>query len=587
MLKFGNKEFRNLEEQVLKNQEDISRVQAGVLIDRKIYNSELPFYTTEENVGKYYLVSGNNGTYQLYIITKDSSNNIEATYLSHWPLAIEGPRGPQGEKGPKGDSIIGPRGYKGDQGAPGRGLDSLSGIDALLYEATYGQHEDMMTMDTSADVQFGVESQTIDLKLKYKVPTDFYTQDRTTELIAASKQEAINTANTAITVAVGEVSESVDNTLNTFKTDLTTEIRQEVNTSITQCEDQVNQAVQQVNTTNTNLNNRMDTLEGDINTALTNVETLSGEVNATVTDLNQKAESGYFDGDPGPQGPQGEAGNGIANITFLTSSGEGNTYRIEMTDGTNYDFTAPRGGTGVPGEQGEPGPTGPQGPTGEQGPAGPQGEQGPQGPTGEPGPAGKGIVSVTKTSTVGPTDTYTITYTDGTTSTFDVTNGSNDSTLYASYTTIGGNKIFAIDDSLLKENAFYNIVCTINPTDWNALTDTDTIYINGTNAAHTTITRSILMIGGLFPIVGINTGVKTNWEYYKLPSPIMATQFQFKVSGYLYVSNGNTFLLLDSTRTKTLSDTSYDLMASKDIKASIEAYINENIIPRIEALENK
>ena len=528
MLKFGNKEFRNLEEQVLKNQEDITRVQAGVLIDRKIYSSELPFYTTEDNVGKYYLVHGNNGTYQLYIITKDSSNNIEATYLSPWPLAIEGPRGPQGEKGLKGDSIIGPRGYKGDQGAPGRGLDSLSGIDALPYEATYGQHESMITMDTSADVQFGVESKTIDLKLKYKVPTDFYTQDKTTELIAASKQEAINTSNTALTVAIGEVTQQVDNTLDTFKTNLTTEIRQEVNTSITQCEDQVNQAVQQVNTTDTNLNNRMDTLEGNINTALTNIETLSGEVNATVTDLNQKVESGYFNGEPGPVGPQG-----------------------------------------------------PQGLKGETG------ATGPQGPTGEPGPAGKGIVSILKTSTVGPTDTYTITYTDETTSTFDVTNGSNDCTLYANYTTIGGNKIFAIDDTLLKDNAFYNIVCTINPTDWNNLTDTDAIYINGTNAAHTTIIRSILMIGGVFPVVGTNAGVKTNWEYYKLPNPIMATQFQFKVSGYLYAHSGNTFLLLDSTRTKTLSDTSHDLMASKDIKACIEAYINQNIIPRIEALENK
>ena len=37
--------------------------------------------------------------------------------------------------------------------------------------------------------------------------------------------------------------------------------------------------------------------------------------------------------------------------------------------------------------------------------------------------AGRGIVSITKTSTVGLVDTYTIYYSDGTTSTFDVTNG--------------------------------------------------------------------------------------------------------------------------------------------------------------------
>ena len=39
------------------------------------------------------------------------------------------------------------------------------------------------------------------------------------------------------------------------------------------------------------------------------------------------------------------------------------------------------------------------------------------------GEAGKGIVSITKTSTEGLVDTYTITYTDQTTSTFTVTNG--------------------------------------------------------------------------------------------------------------------------------------------------------------------
>lgn len=40
------------------------------------------------------------------------------------------------------------------------------------------------------------------------------------------------------------------------------------------------------------------------------------------------------------------------------------------------------------------------------------------------GAAGKGITSITKTGTSGLVDTYTITYTDGTTSTFTVTNGS-------------------------------------------------------------------------------------------------------------------------------------------------------------------
>lgn len=50
---------------------------------------------------------------------------------------------------------------------------------------------------------------------------------------------------------------------------------------------------------------------------------------------------------------------------------------------------------------------------------------GEDGQDGAPGAAGNGIVSITKTSTSGLVDTYTILYTNGTTSTFTVTNGQN------------------------------------------------------------------------------------------------------------------------------------------------------------------
>lgn len=57
---------------------------------------------------------------------------------------------------------------------------------------------------------------------------------------------------------------------------------------------------------------------------------------------------------------------------------------------------------------------------GEDGATGPQGETGPQG---SPGPTGTGIASVVKTGTSGLVDTYTITFTDTTTTTFTITNG--------------------------------------------------------------------------------------------------------------------------------------------------------------------
>jgi hypothetical protein len=75
------------------------------------------------------------------------------------------------------------------------------------------------------------------------------------------------------------------------------------------------------------------------------------------------------------------------------------------------------------GEKGDPGPQGPQGPQGETGATGPQGPQGEQGPTGATGATGNGIVSIEKTGTSGLIDTYTITYTNGGTDTFQVKNG--------------------------------------------------------------------------------------------------------------------------------------------------------------------
>lgn len=72
------------------------------------------------------------------------------------------------------------------------------------------------------------------------------------------------------------------------------------------------------------------------------------------------------------------------------------------------------------------GATGIQGPQGERGPQGVQGEQGiqgVQGPQGIQGATGIGITSITKTSTSGNVDTYTILFTNNNTTTFQITNG--------------------------------------------------------------------------------------------------------------------------------------------------------------------
>lgn len=155
-------------------------------------------------------------------------------------------------------------------------------------------------------------------------------------------------------------------------------------------------------------------------------------------------------GETGATGPQGETGNGIASAVLNSNY----TLTLNFTDGTSYTTpTSIRGATGATGPQGPQGETGPQGPQGiqgiqgETGPQGPKGDtgdtgatgpQGPKGDTGDTGPAGptgptgpqgptgatgNGIASITKTGTSGLVDTYTITFTDGSTTTFTVTNG--------------------------------------------------------------------------------------------------------------------------------------------------------------------
>ena len=116
MLKYGNKEFRNLEEQVRQNKDDIARhyAQDRVLADFgiKIVGQvdtveELPDPASYE--GKYgdaYAV-GSAAPFTYYIWTR--ANNISPTdyWFDFGEITIAGPQGP------KGDSI------KGDPGTPG------------------------------------------------------------------------------------------------------------------------------------------------------------------------------------------------------------------------------------------------------------------------------------------------------------------------------------------------------------------------------------------------------------------------------------------------------------------------------------
>lgn len=119
--------------------------------------------------------------------------------------------------------------------------------------------------------------------------------------------------------------------------------------------------------------------------------------------------------------PKGEYDPAVSYERLDAVRHEGSTFLVlrpvqgvTPEDGENYMLMAQRGSVG------ETGATGPQGNQGVQG------EQGEVGEKGETGETGNGIASIERTSgtgAAGTTDTYTITMTDGSTTTFQVYNG--------------------------------------------------------------------------------------------------------------------------------------------------------------------
>ena len=128
MLKFGNKEFRNLQEQVLKNMQDINSMKEGTaVLDEfgiKVVGevdslADLPTVAEYKEAhedwayGDAYAV-GTEAPYTLYILTREN----ETTTEDHWFDIGEFPApGPQGETGPEGP--VGPQGQTGNPGTDG------------------------------------------------------------------------------------------------------------------------------------------------------------------------------------------------------------------------------------------------------------------------------------------------------------------------------------------------------------------------------------------------------------------------------------------------------------------------------------
>ena len=119
-------------------------------------------------------------------------------------------------------------------------------------------------------------------------------------------------------------------------------------------------------------------------------------------------------------------GRGIVSISLTSTSADGlvDTYTITYNDGTTSTFTVTNGANGINGIQGEKGDDG-HTPviTIQNGKWHIDGVDTGMQAQGVKGETGNGISDISKTGIDGLVDTYTITYTDGTTTTFTVTNG--------------------------------------------------------------------------------------------------------------------------------------------------------------------
>ncbi len=359
MLKFGNKEFRNLQEQVLKNMSDIANIKSsGLVLDEfgiKVVGQEssvanMPTVADyKENnpdwaYGDAYAI-GTEPPYDLYVLTREDANHTDDYWFNIGEFPAPGPQGEQGPEGPQG-----PQGQTGNPGQDG----AAAGFGSPTATVT--------TLEAGSDATVSITASGSNLEkvfsFSFGIPRGENGQD------GASSWGSIT----------GNISD---------QTDLITALQSKQNTLIS-------------GTNIKTLNN--ESLLGSGNIDLQGISGPTGPAGPIgptgATGAQGPTGPAGADGSEGPIGPTGPAGADGAQGPIGPTGPKGEDGNVGATGPTG-----PQGLQGPTGATGNIGPTGPQGEQGLIGPTGPQGEQGLTGPTGETGAIGPTGL----TGAVGPT----------------------------------------------------------------------------------------------------------------------------------------------------------------------------------------
>ena len=436
MLKFGNKEFRNLQEQVKKNMDDILFIlqEEGVLnefgikvIGQEASVADMPTVADyKENnpdwsYGDAYAI-GTEDPYELYILTRANGTHPDDYWFNIGEFPQPGPQGPAGAEGEQGP--------QGEQGNPG--VDGTSaGFGVVSATATTLEPGSSATVTVTASgpdssknfsFEFGIPrgedgttpTVTVDwgeIGGTLSDQTDLVTalQGKQNTLVSGTNIKTINNESllgggditidgknnvldlgsassvTAEQLALLEADESLliyatygayGKQLYVFRGEYTTG-NLTYKSVPNKGSDHIEFLTLVINKSTRAITKSVDNLYGGVSKIEVNGATYT-PTNGKVILPTYPSPSGNIDIDASATATSvSSTVPASASVTVDTS---GDTPVLE------FSFEIPQGEKG---ETGATGPEGPEGPQGEQGIQGIQGPQGPQGPTGATGPAGQ------------------------------------------------------------------------------------------------------------------------------------------------------------------------------------------------------